>query len=408
MKKVSICCLGLLFSLCSYAQVQREYHLISAEKIENKAYYFTALLREFGEVDSMICHDPVLKKMGLKKLERLHEAKTSQERVEAMKFSAEEITEAGKALASLYKPGNPIDRLLTRHIIPSGCYQQYKEDGAELLKKVWEQDAEGMNYAIEVYAAARKPHYPQIDSIGFYIHSRRFIEEILPACQQNIAFEVKTHPVFYSVPMAAVKALLDVNDRRQSIDYEPLCSTENRMAYTQVGQTEWNNYPYTAILVLGAGPEEPNVSISPEGKLRSAYAAMMYRQHQAPFIIVSGGRVHPYHTPYNEAFEMKKYLMDVWQIPESAIIIEPHARHTTTNFRNAARIMFRNGFPVEKAAVVTSSFSHLNFVEGMDSRCLRELGYVPYRLGKRLNERMLEFFPLQESLIIQPTEPIDP
>lgn len=83
-----------------------------------------------------------------------------------------------------------------------------------------------MNYAIEVYAAARKPHYPQIDSIGFYIHSRRFIEEILPACQQNIAFEVKTHPVFYSAPMAAVKALLDVNDRRQSIDYEPLCSIE--------------------------------------------------------------------------------------------------------------------------------------------------------------------------------------
>ena len=73
--------------------------------------------------------------MGLKKLERLHEAKTSQERVEAMKFSAEEITEAAKALASLYKPGNPIDRLLTRHIIPSGCYQQYKENGAEFLKK---------------------------------------------------------------------------------------------------------------------------------------------------------------------------------------------------------------------------------------------------------------------------------
>lgn len=61
-EKIGICCLGLLFSLCSYAQVQREYHLISTEKVENKAYYFTALLREFGEVDSMICHDPVLKK----------------------------------------------------------------------------------------------------------------------------------------------------------------------------------------------------------------------------------------------------------------------------------------------------------------------------------------------------------
>ena len=97
---------------------------------------------------------------------------------------------------------------------------------------------------------------------------------------------------------------------------------------------------------------------------------MMYRQHQAPFIIVSGGRVHPYHTPYNEAFEMKKYLMDVWQIPESAIIIEPHARHTTTNFRNAARIMFRNGFPVTLSKIlckwkqdsVVSLFLYLNSV----------------------------------------------
>lgn len=65
-----------------------------------------------------------------------------------------------------------------------------------------------MNYAIEVYAAARKPHYPQIDSIGFYIHSRRFIEEILPACQQNIAFEVKTHPVFILYPWLPLRLCL--------------------------------------------------------------------------------------------------------------------------------------------------------------------------------------------------------
>ena len=49
-------------------------------------------------------------KNGAEEIRALHEAKTSQERVEAMKFSAEEITEAAKALASLYKPGNPIDR----------------------------------------------------------------------------------------------------------------------------------------------------------------------------------------------------------------------------------------------------------------------------------------------------------
>ena len=297
---------------------------------------------------------------------------------------------------------------MTEHLLPSGCYQQYKDHGAALLEKIWRQDAEGMNYAVEVYAAARKPHYPQIDSIGFDIHSQRFVEEILPTCQQNIVFQAEKHPSFYAIPLLAVRTLLDVNDRCQSVDYEPLSETENKAACAQVRQTEWERYPYTAILVLGAGPEEPNVSISPEGRLRAAYAALLYRRHQAPFIIVSGGRVHPYHTPYNEAFEMKKYLRDVWQIPESSILIEPHARHTTTNFRNAARLMFRYGFPVEKAAVVTSSVSHLNSVEQMEARCLYELGYMPYRLGKRRTERTLEFFPLQESFRIQSTEPLDP
>ena len=53
MKKIGICCLGLLFSLCSYAQVQREYHLISTEKVENKAYYFPFMF-PFGTVNIYI------------------------------------------------------------------------------------------------------------------------------------------------------------------------------------------------------------------------------------------------------------------------------------------------------------------------------------------------------------------
>lgn len=108
---------------------------------------------------------------------------------------------------------------------------------------------------------------------------------------------------------------------------------------------------------------------------------------------------------------MKKYLMEVWQVPESAIIMEPHARHTTTNFRNTARIMFRNGFPLDKYAVVTSSESHIDDVEktaSLPQRCMRELGFVPYRAGKRISARTIEFVPLIESLIINPEEPIDP
>ena len=393
------------------AQIQRSYRMIASHTIEGKNYYFTALLKAFPDADSLVRANPELNRMAQEKQQRLEKATETHERIAAMKFSEQEIEKAGNVLAALYKPENVLGKIISEHILPSGCYQQYAETGAELIRKIWRQDAEGMNYTIDVYAGGRKPNYPAIDSIGFDVHSRRFTKEILPTCQQDIAYWNSQSPVFYSIPMKAVCLLLDVNDRCQALDYEPLADTENKAAYGQIANTEWKAYPYTAILVLGAGPEDPCESISPEGRLRSAYAAMLYRRHQAPFIIVSGGRVHPYHTIYNEAYEMKKYLMNVWQIPESVIIIEPHARHTTTNLRNAARIMLRHGFPLDRPAIVTSSETHIDDVEDTTSlsrRCIKELGFVPYQAGQRLSARVLEFIPLKESLIINPKEPIDP
>ncbi len=412
MKKICFFVLGVcLLAFPAQAQIQRDYKIVAPHTIEGKNYYFTSLLQHFADADSLIRTSSALMQMAQDKQQRLEKANTTEARVAAMKFSEEEMAKAADALAGLYKPDNALGRILSRHIIPSGCYQQYKETGADLVRKIWRQDAEGMNYAIDVYAAARKPNYPAIDSIGFDVRSRRFVHEILPACQQNIVCWNSASPAFYSVPLKAVRVLLDVNDRSQALDYEPLGETENKKAYAQIKLTDWDAYPYTAILVLGAGPEDPREAISPEGRLRSAYAAMLYRQHQAPFIILSGGRVHPYHTPYNEAREMKRYLMEVWQVPESAIIMEPHARHTTTNYRNAARIMLRCGFPADRYALSTSSESHINDVASETSlpqRCLRELGFVPYRAGKRLSARVIEFVPLPESFIIDPTEPIDP
>lgn len=404
-------CLACLCALAVQGQVRRDYRLVAPHTVESKNYYFTSLLSHSEKADSLLHASSLLVEISQAKQQRLLDAKTTAERIAAMKFSSEEIKQIGEELARLYEKGNPLDELFTFHVLPSGCYRQYKETGAELIRKIWTQDAEGMNYAVEVYAAGRKPNYPAIDSIGFDVNSRRFTEEILPACQENVALWNQKSPAFYSIPLKSVCMLLDVNDRRQSLDYEPLGETENAEAYRQIGQTDWEAYPYTAILVLGAGPEDPRERISPEGKLRAAYAAMLYRQHEAPFIILSGGRVHPYHTPYNEAYEMKKYLMKVWQIPESALIMEPHARHTTTNFRNAARIMFRAGFPMNRYAIATSSASHIDDVatdSSLPRRCQRELGYVPYWAGKRLAQRVVEFMPLAESLIINPKEPIDP
>ena len=48
-----------------------------------------------------------------------------------------------------------------------------------------------------------------------------------------------------------------------------------------------------------------------------------FRQKKAPFILVSGGNVHPNLTPYNEALEMKMALMREFGVPENAILVDP-------------------------------------------------------------------------------------
>lgn len=400
-----------LLALPACAQVRTDYRPIAPATLAGKNYYFTALLQSSPQADSLLRTSPELNRMAREKLQRLETAQTTAERIAAMKFSETEIAAASEALARLYAPGNPLDSILTRHLIPSGCYQQYALTGARLLQKIWQQDAHGMNYAIDVYAAGRRPNYPASDSTSFNVSSTRYERHLLPACQQNAALLARAQPSFYAVPMASVRTLLDANNRLEAIDFEPLDKTENHAAYAQVNQTKWSAYPYTAILVLGCGPDDLNQPLSIEGRLRTAYAAALWRQRLAPFIIVSGGRVSPRHTPYSEAYEMKQYLMQVWHVPAHAIIMEPHARHTTTNLRNAARILLRRGFPEDRFALVTSSAYHIDDVAattGLPRRCQRELGHVPYRTGRRLSARVLEIQPLIQSFIINPTEPLDP
>jgi hypothetical protein len=107
---------------------------------------------------------------------------------------------------------------------------------------------------------------------------------------------------------------------------------------------------------------------------------------------------------------MKKDLMARYKIPEHAILIDPHARHTTTNFRNAARLIYRYGIPPEKMALVTTSMYQSYYIGDMnlDERCEKELGYVPYHLFERLSKFDIEFKPRIESLHADPMDPLDP
>jgi hypothetical protein len=107
---------------------------------------------------------------------------------------------------------------------------------------------------------------------------------------------------------------------------------------------------------------------------------------------------------------MKRALMRDFKVPEDAILIDPHARHTTTNIRNAARLMFRYGIPTDRPALITTQSYHLDSIAAptFDERNELELGYRPYTSKKRLSRFELEWLPNVLSLHADPMDPLDP
>ncbi len=122
----------------------------------------------------------------------------------------------------------------------------------------------------------------------------------------------------------------------------------------------------------------------------------------------SGGKVHPYKTKFCEAEEMKTYMVNVLHVPEYAIIMEPHARHTTTNMRNGVRLMYKYGIPANKPGLVVTDKSQTNSILIMAARCEKELKFVPYKLGKHLSDTEVEFFAVPEAMQVNVYEPLDP
>jgi hypothetical protein len=90
-------------------------------------------------------------------------------------------------------------------------------------------------------------------------------------------------------------------------------------------------------------------------------------------IIVSGGAVH---SDENEAVLMREWLL-ARGVDERALLVEPCARHTTTNLRNAGRMVLAAG--AKEALIVTNGLQtfYLAFPwrSGFFARCLAELGY---------------------------------
>ena len=384
------------------------YKLSLPHPVQDKNFYLLSLLQRDRKARKLLNQDEVLKSLAHQKVTALTKATSCdsaacfEELTRLDEREVEAVTTEFAGLAS--KP--EFKRLANDDMRRSGVFIRYDDrSDSEMLAAAWQDAARGLNRILSVYCLGKDPHFKDIDRVSYDVSTAGYRDLLKAKIAQ---LKLAEDPLFFEPTLQFALGLLEVNRRDEAGRYEPLEEGENKAAVKALKHIRWRDYPYSFILVLGSGPGG-SARLSPIGAKRADAGAQLYLEHKAPLLILSGGHVHPMQTPYCEAVEMKKYVMEKYKIPEAAILIDPHARHTTTNIRNAARLAFRYRIPTA-SALVTSSENHITstVADEFRSRCLRELGYLPFESIKRISPVAAEFSPSVASLFFDANDPLDP
>ncbi len=106
---------------------------------------------------------------------------------------------------------------------------------------------------------------------------------------------------------------------------------------------------FDTIIVLGT-PADSDGNPTPEQLARVSEGVQEYQRGVAPRLIMTGG---PAHNSFVEAESMAR-VARAQGVPQSAIVLEPHATSTIENACLSARIMKQNGW--HSAEVITSGY----------------------------------------------------
>ena len=403
----------LMLSSSSFAQpAKRPLPLHVA--IQDKDFYLLSVLQRDAQMRTVLTGDKALGQVSAERQGFLKQSLRTCKgnavcTLRALLWTDEEIRMVSFALGRVYRDNAAMRKLVNRELEPRGTYVLYEKQGGEsMLVNAWEVCARGLNDVISVYGQGAAPRYPAIDSISFDVNSADF-QQSITALASQISTDASPE-VFFEPSLKAALQLLTLNHRDEAGRLEPMETGVNAAAVKAIPSIQWEKYPYSVIVVPGEGPSDPNTALSALGRRRTELAVEAYHAGKAPFILVSGGYVHPSQTRFSEAMEMKKALLSDYNVPEAAILVDPHARHTTTNMRNAAREIYRYGMPMNKPALVVSDTAQTGYIAGqpLADRCLKEMGYVPYQILSRPSDTSLVFLPLAESLEQDPLDPLDP
>jgi len=421
MKKVKLYFLLLLISVVPiFANAQSKtfdpsYRFLhSNHLVQDKDFYFLTLLEQLPEVHNLVSNDQLFEQQLLKQKSMLQTVagnavdNSTLQYVSPFLWTKEENDAIENEFIDLFKKNKQVLQTLSNNMRASGYFIKYDSlNDIGLVKKAWEDVAGGMNYILKAYTTNKGMYYPSIDSTTFSVNSE-YYNYLVKETLMMLDHHKDNMDLFFQPTLQLSLSLLFDNYRDEAARFEPLDST-NAKAYRHIPHVDWKKYPYSLILIPGEGPEN-NKSISILSKYRCMLGAENYKKGLAPFIVVSGGFVHPFQTPYCEAFELKQYLIDKLGIPDSVIIMEPHARHTTTNIRNTNRIIYRHYIPADKQILCTSTSGQIDYIYGKEFKttCIRAMNYLPWRDMKQIDKFNLSFYPVEESLQMDITDPLDP
>ena len=183
--------------------------------------------------------------------------------------------------------------------------------------------------------------------------------------------------------------------------------------------TGWSGFAYPLLVVPGYTPTDavPAPGVHPVTRRRLELAAAAFADGTAPFVLVSGGNVHPRGTTVYEGTEMKKVLLQMG-LPPARVLVDARARSSMTNLLIAGRVLLVHG--LGRALVVTlggglfgSDVFGLYFyfanpdLSTFNFRCEHELGYRVGALAKDVDHR-IAFTPAPEVVRVAFRDALDP
>lgn len=420
MRKIIFIVLAFV-SISGYSQKAKGFELgyassKSGSVVQDKNFYLLTAIQNDKAVRQLLEKNSVFKTIFNKQQQEIgSKLKSCKDSLSCLingyQFDEKTLQSIDEELQLLMKDKKELQDFVKNNIRPSGKYENFKnETDTQLLVKAWQICAKGMNRIMKVYGLGEAAQYAKIDSVSYDVKSEFYKGSVFMWSDMLHNKKQKNNTLFFQESLDFSLSLLDMNHRDEVARYEPLEEKENKMAIAYLKQLNFKDFDYASILILGNGPENYQDRLSAIGKLNLQLGVLEYEAKKAPLIIVSGGHAHPFRAAYCEAIEMKKELMEIYHIPEENILIDPFARHTTTNLRNATRLMIAYQMPLDKRSIVVTNARHSDYVgnPNFNARCMEELGYLPAIILKRLNSTALEFLPNVESLHQNPIDPLDP